>query len=117
LAFPRPDVSHQVDDQTFVTAREDHALEARSVLPDLKLATECCGDIGKDEAPPLEGRIFGREEVQVIRRAMAEMKSGKRGAACEKETALALEERVEDLALERGQLARCGGAHGYAIRR
>src|SRR5215212_8561355 len=53
-------------------------------------------------------------EMAVIRRSMAEMKSCERGTAREEEPALALEEGVEHVLLERGQLARRGGGHGRA---
>src|ERR1043166_416073 len=45
---------------------------------------------------------------------MSQMEACERGAPCEEEPALALKERVEDVALERGQFARRGGGHGGA---
>ncbi len=48
-----------------------HALEARRILPDLQLASERGGDIGKDEATAFERQVMAREQIQIVRRSMA----------------------------------------------
>ena len=110
----RAHVFHQVDDETFATAREDRALEAGGVLTELQVAAEGYRDVGEDEAAALEGHGLHREQIEVIRGSMAKMKAGERSTAGEKEPALACKERLEDVALERSELARCRRGHGGA---
>src|ERR1044071_8590427 len=107
-------ILHQIDDEAFVPASEDHALEAWGILPDLELAAGRGGDVGQDEAAALERGWLRGEQIEIVSRSVAQVEAGERGSAGEEETALALEERIEDVALERGQLARSRGGHGGA---
>src|SRR5262245_13809005 len=103
----RAHILHEVDHHALIATAQDGSPEPRSILADVELGTDRGSHLSEDEAAALERRLLQREQVQIVRRAVAEVEARQRSASGQEETALALEERVEDLALKRGQLARC----------
>ena len=110
----RAHILHEVHDQGLLAPARNGSPESRSILADLEHGADRNSDVCEDKAAALEGRLLQREQVQIVRRPMAEVKARECGASGQEEAALALEECVEDLALERGQLARYRGGHGDA---
>ena len=70
------------------------------VLSNFERASDRGRDIGKHEATAFERLRIAREEVEIVGRAMSEVKARERGAAGQHVAAFALEERVDDLPLE-----------------
>jgi hypothetical protein len=62
----------------------------------------------------LEVETLAAEQVEVLGRTVAEVEPGERGSPREKEPLLSLEEGAKQIALQRRQSTRWGGAHRRA---
>ena len=76
-------IADEIDDHRLVAATQHRAQEARRVLPDLQCPSEARRHIRKHVAPSLERAVVGREQIEIVGAAMAEVEARERSTAGE----------------------------------